>query len=108
MEWITELVADALLAWQFWAIFGAFLITVEIFDGQGFAVALGLSAMIMAGLELSNEVESFVKFQEEIQFKFLGSWKSALLTYAVISVTLAYFIRKLPMFRTSGEDVNDY
>lgn len=95
IDWMIML----LTTWQFWAIAGGILVTLEIFDGNGIAVSLGISALILAGLIVATKLT---------RFTFVPNWQLALLEYATISVVLAHFIRKLPIFRGDTPDVNDY
>ncbi len=95
IDWLLTM----LVTWQFWAIAGGVLITLEIFDGNGIAVSLGISAMVMAGLIVTTKLT---------EFKLVPNWQIALLEYTAISLILAHFIRKLPIFRGDTPDVNDY
>ena len=96
---MTEWFVEALVKWEYWAMLGALLITLEIFDGNGFLVSLGISALVLAGLEAWGSISGFVV---------ITNWKMSLLVYAGISLILAYFIRKLPMFRPNKDDISDY
>ena len=95
MDWLNTYTQTA----EFWAILGAVLICLEIFDGHGIAVSFGISAFIMSGMIFLTEL---------YQIHIVPSWPFALLEYAIISLVLAHFVRKLRIFRGDTPDINDY
>ncbi len=93
-----EYIVSAIISWQLWLTLGLFLIFLEIFDGHGIALTIGISFLILSSI---IGVLNFNGISME--------WQFALLTHSLILAAIAILLRYLTMYNFfNNKDINKY